>query len=168
MEGFNETEMQPKELKLISNIINHAPPFAGSPLQSPPSATGKLATVLLGSLGIPLLLFSVFHSGKQLAATTLNSLLIVRHYCFSLPIHYLCCSCNLILCLRVLSWCCCCCCCFSYLCLAGKRRKRKFCDKRRAPKLCLRKRPPGGATRTVMKRPTPTAHVIAADDQTDG
>lgn len=98
---------------------------------------GKLATVFYGTLGIPLLFYTIARTGNQLAESAANSLLILRHYCISLPLHYLCCSCfNPYQCLRLISWLCCCCCC-SYLCCKPNRDKRKCCDTSRAPKLKL-------------------------------
>lgn len=115
-----------------------------------------MATILYGSLGIPLLLFTVTKSGLQVAQSSLNGLLVVRHFCFRLPLHYLCSLCNLCLWLRLLSWCCCCCCCSYLLCHLFERRQRKKNGgerTKRAPGCCgghreapkLRLRPPGGA-----------------------
>lgn len=81
---------------------------------------------------------TVTKTGNHLAHSTLNTILIVRHYCFSIPIHYLCCSCNLYLCFRWLSWCCCCCCCSYIFCLTSDKDKGKCCDSRNAPKLKLK------------------------------
>lgn len=72
----------------------------------------------------------------------MNPLLIVRHYCFSLPFHYLCCSCNLSICkcFKWLAWCCCCCCCCNFLCSLAvaatrtKKHRSTAADKRKAGK----------------------------------
>lgn len=118
---------------------------SGSPVEQPRSTTGKLATIFYGSLGIPLLFYTLARSGHSLARNSINCLLVLRHYCLSLPLHYLCCSCNLFACLRWLSWCCCCCCC-SYLCCMDSS-KQKCCDSSRAPKLKLAKRRESGSRR---------------------
>jgi hypothetical protein len=100
---------------------------------------------------VPLLLVTVAKSGQHLALASLNALLVLRHYCFALPIHYLCCSCNLFVCLRWLSWCCCCCCCNYLCCLADN--KQKCCDSRSAPKLKLHhRRHPNRASGTKRRR----------------
>lgn len=142
--------------------------LAGSPIKlsadEDPAASGfiKLATIFYGSIGIPLLVLTVAKSGHQLAYSSLNSLIVVRHYCFSLPAHYLCCSCNMFSCLKtVLSWCCCCCCCFSFLrCLLRNHSrprsptaaKKSRPDKRPRLRL-LRHRPPEGATESTKSTP---------------
>lgn len=75
-----------------------------------------------------------------MAHSTLNAVLIFRHYCCSLPFHYLCCCCNLYTCFRWLAWCCCCCCCTYLCCLNSEdRNKAKCCDKKNAPKLRLKR-----------------------------
>lgn len=89
-----------------------------------------------------------------MAHSTLNTILVVRHYCFSIPIHYLCCSCNLYLCFRWLSWCCCCCCCTYLCCLTSGKDKAKCCDSKSAPKLKLEKRRKerSGGSRSTSRR----------------
>ena len=125
-------------------------------------------TMLYGALGIPLLFYTVSQTGKQLAHSGLNILLILRHYCFSLPVHYLCCSCNPYLCLRWLSWCCCCCC--SYLCCLSGKNKTKCCNNKGAPELKLasssiQRRTRGGATGAVYRQPIQTAYVIDVNNR---
>lgn len=107
---------------------------------APQNRLAKLATMLYAAFGVPLLFYTLALTGKQLAQSTLNSLLIIRHYCFSLPVHYLCCACNPYLCFRLLSWCCCCCCCSYLFCPSDNKREKKYHDKNRAPKLRLRRR----------------------------
>lgn len=118
--------------------------------------------MLYGLFGLPLLLLSVARLGRKLAKLSLNGLLIIRHYFFSLPVHYLCCACNPFLCCRWLSWCCCCCCC-SYLCCSICKNKNdaKCCDIGKAPKLSLRLRPKDGATAAAKQHNLSGAAQIA-------
>ena len=139
-----------------------------------------MATVLYGMVGVPLLLLTVAKTGRSLAEHSLNPLLVLRHYCFALPLHFLCCWLGLFACLGwLVRLCCCCCCCFRPCCCpssdsgkpaAGAKTRRAArkccCDGQAPPKLLLRPRHQQVAQpHTVSSSTTSHAHAHSPSPQ---